>query len=102
MAMISETISNIEQKARVLIAQLTQLQRERVLLLEKNRELIEQNRTLQTDLLLRDSEISYLKKQLHTQEGERTGGHERNHHLKKEIDQYILEIDKCIDWLQNQ
>lgn len=100
--MISETANSIEQKARALIAHLTQLKRERVPLLEKNKELTEQNRTLQTDLLLRDSEISYLKKQLRTQEGERLDGHEQKHHLKKEIDQYILEIDKCIEWLQNQ
>jgi chromosome segregation ATPase len=100
--MISETINSIEQKAKVLIAQLTQLNRERVLLFEKNRELLEQNRTLQTDLILKNSEISHLKKHVRAQEGERKEGFEQKHQLKKEIDQYIIEIDKCIEWLQNQ
>ena len=100
--MISETINNIERKAQLLIAKLTQLESENATLLEKNRELLEQNRTLQTDLLLRNSEISFLKKETTAQEVERSEGNERNHHLRTEIDQYILEIDKCIEWLQNQ
>ena len=100
--MISETINNIQRKAQLLIAKLAQLEHENGLILEKNRELIEQNRILQTDLLLRNSEISFLKKETTAQEVERTEGHERNHHLRTEIDQYILEIDKCIEWLQNQ
>jgi predicted amino acid racemase len=100
--MISETINSIEQKAKVIIAQLTQLNREHALLLEQNRELLEQNRTLQTDLILKNSEISHLKKQVRTQEGERKEGFEQKHQLKTEIDQYIVEIDKCIEWLQNQ
>lgn len=96
----SETINSIERKAQLLIAKMTQLENENVLLLQKNRELLEQNRTLQTDLLLRNSEISYLKKQLEAVE--RTEGVEHNQHLRTEINQYITEIDKCIEWLQNQ
>jgi hypothetical protein len=99
LAMVSETVNNIEQKTKVLIAHLIQLDRERALLLEKNKELLEQNRTLQTDLILKNSEISHLKKQVKTQGGERV---EEKHHLKQEINQYITEIDKCIEWLQNQ
>ena len=100
--MISETVNNIEQKTKVLIAHLIQLDRERALLLEKNKELLEQNRTLQTDLILKNSEISYLKKQVRTQGGERVEENEQKQHLKQEINQYITEIDKCIEWLQNQ
>jgi hypothetical protein len=100
--MISETVSNIEQKAKVLIAQWEQASHERVLLLEKNRGLLEQNRSLQTDLILKNSEISLLKKQLRLQEGVKDEGFEQKHQLKTEIDQYIQEIDKCIEWLQNQ
>ena len=100
--MISETVNNIEQKTKVLIAHLIQLDRERALLLEKNKELLEQNRTLQTDLILKNSEISHLKKQVRTQGGERVEESEQKQHLKQEINQYITEIDKCIEWLQNQ
>ena len=100
--MISETVTNIEQKTKVLIAHLIQLDRERALLLEKNKELLEQNRTLQTDLILKNSEISHLKKQVKTQGGERQEEGEQKQHLKQEINQYITEIDKCIEWLQNQ
>jgi hypothetical protein len=100
--MISETVNNIEQKTKVLIAHLIQLDRERAFLLEKNKELLEQNRTLQTDLILKNSEISHLKKQVRTQGGERVEESEQKQHLKQEINQYITEIDKCIEWLQNQ
>jgi chromosome segregation ATPase len=102
LTMISETVNNIEQKTKVLIAHLIQLDRERALLLEKNKDLLEQNRTLQTDLILKNSEISHLKKQVRTQGGERVEESEQKQHLKQEINQYITEIDKCIEWLQNQ
>jgi hypothetical protein len=56
---------------------------------------------LQTDLLLRDSEISHLKTQL-VAHGEPKNGKARakTQHIRKEIDQYITEVDTCIEWLQ--
>jgi hypothetical protein len=55
-------------------------------------------------LLLRESEISHLKTQTLTvvEGGVKTEARERSQHLREEIDQHIQEIDKCIEWLQNQ
>jgi uncharacterized membrane protein len=100
---ISNIISNIEQKTNALVAELRAVREENAKLNTQNRDLMAQNRALQTDLLLRDSEISHLKKHSITeQEVVRTEAGTQNHQLRKEIDQYIVDIDKCIEWLQNQ
>ena len=94
-----QLVENIEQKAQLLVARLAQLTRDTAALTERNRELTEQNRTLQTRLLLSESEVSHLKtRQLqaaHSPEPSAT-----NHQIRKEIDQYVTDIDECIDWLQ--
>jgi chromosome segregation ATPase len=102
---ISEQVNNIEKKTRLLVARLSVLQKENATLKASNKELVEQNRNLNADLLLRDSEISHLKTQtvsVVAGEGVRTEARERSQHLREEIDQHIQEIDKCIEWLQNQ
>jgi poly(3-hydroxyalkanoate) synthetase len=98
---ISEIVNGIEQKTQLLVAKLAVLEKENASLIEKNQSLLEQNRGLQADLLLRNSEISQLGKQVESQEGEGVEEYERKHYLRKEIDQYIQDIDKCIEWLQN-
>ena len=102
MTTISKILNGIEQKAHLLTAQLEKLERENSLLTEKNRELAEQNRTLQTNLLLSNSEISHLQTQLETENKIEKGkeGQKQNPNLKREISQYIQEIDQCIEWLQ--
>ena len=55
-------------------------------------------------MLLTKSEISQLTQQAKPQNGqeeESKEARERKHHLRKEIDQYIVENDQCIEWLQN-
>jgi SMC interacting uncharacterized protein involved in chromosome segregation len=101
---ISEQINNIEKKVRLVVARMAMLQDENGTLKVKNRELVEQNRNLKADLLLRESEISHLKTQTLSvvEEGVKTEARERSQHLREEIDQHIQEIDKCIEWLQNQ
>jgi SMC interacting uncharacterized protein involved in chromosome segregation len=101
---ISEQINIIEKKVRLVVARMAMLQDENSTLKVKNRELVEQNRNLKADLLLRESEISHLKTQTLTvvEEGVKTEARERSQHLREEIDQHIQEIDKCIEWLQNQ
>jgi chromosome segregation ATPase len=101
---ISEQINSIEKKVRLVVARMAMLQDENGTLKVKNRELVEQNRNLKADLLLRESEISHLKTQTLTvvEEGVKTEARERSQHLREEIDQHIQEIDKCIEWLQNQ
>ena len=98
---VSDIVSNIDEKVRLLVEKLKVLESENHDLVDKNQALLEQNRTLQTDLLLRNSEISHLKKQVGTQDGDSVEVYERKHYLRKEIDQYIQDIDKCIEWLQN-
>ena len=91
-----QLVENIEQKAQLLVARLAQLTRDTAALTERNRELLEQNRALQTHLLLSESEVSHLKTQAaHSPEPSAT-----NHQIRKEIDQYVTDIDECIDWLQ--
>lgn len=103
MAEFSEQINNIEKKIRLVVARMAMLQDENATLKVKNRELVEQNRNLKADLLLRDSEISHIKTQTTVVEGGvKTEARERSQHLREEIDQHIQEIDKCIEWLQNQ
>ena len=104
MVAVSEIVIGIEQKVWLLVNKLAALERDNAELTEKNQALLEHNRTLQADLLLTKSEISQLTQQAKTQNGEEEESkeaRERKHHLRKEIDQYIVEIDQCIEWLQN-
>ncbi len=102
MADISNIIDNIEQKTSALVAQVVALREENAMLKTQNRELMAHNRALQTDKVLHDSEISQFKKYNTGQEVVRIEAGTQNHHLRQELDQYIVEIDKCIEWLQNQ
>lgn len=101
MVAISEIINSIEQRVQLLTSKVVVLEKQNAELIEKNQVLLEQNRTLQADLLLRNSEISQLEKQIESQDGSGVDVYERKHYLRKEIDQYIQDIDKCIEWLQN-
>lgn len=100
MTTIANILNNIEQKVRLLTTQLGKIERENSILTEKNRELAAQNRTLQTNLLLSNSEISHLQTQLETENKLGKEGQKQNPNLKREISQYIQEIDQCIEWLQ--
>jgi regulator of replication initiation timing len=101
-AELNETLESIERKTRLLIARLARLESDNAALLEQNQKLTTENRALQTDLLLRDSEISHLKTQVTvTQEQpKKDGSNVRTHKIRKEIDQYISDVDSCIEWLQ--
>lgn len=101
MAALTHTLDKIEQSVRLLKAKLERLERENAALIEQTRGLTEQNRALQTDLLMKESELSYLKTHLRTQETKENEAQGREEHLRKEIDQYVLsDIDETIGWLQ--
>ncbi len=102
MAELNETLESIERKTRLLIARLARLESDNAALLDQNQKLTTENRALQTDLLLRDSEISHLKTQMTvTQELPKNGkANVRTQQIRKEIDQYITDVDSCIEWLQ--
>ena len=102
MAEVNETLESIERKTRLLIARLARLESDNAALLDQNQKLSADNRSLQTDLLLRDSEISHLKTQLTVAHDSSINGKSnvKTQHIRKEIDQYIAEVDTCIEWLQ--
>ena len=100
MAGLTHTLENIERNVRLLQAKLEKLERENTVLIEQTRHLTEQNRVLQTDLLMKESEVSYLKTHLTTQVEKDKEAQGRQEHLRKEIDQYVTDIDECIGWLQ--
>jgi predicted nuclease with TOPRIM domain len=101
-AELNETLESIERKTRLLIARLARLESDNAALLDQNKKLTTENRALQTDLLLRDSEISQIKTQLTvTQDLPKNGSaNVRTQQIRKEIDQYITDVDSCIEWLQ--
>jgi predicted nucleic acid-binding Zn-ribbon protein len=101
-AELNETLESIERKTRLLIARLARLESDNATLLEQNQKLTTENRTLKTDVLMRDSEISHLKTQGEiTQDSSKNGlSNVRTHQIRKEIDQYITDVDSCIEWLQ--
>jgi regulator of replication initiation timing len=101
-AELNDTLESIERKTRLLIARLARLESDNAALLEHNQKLTTENRALQTDLLLRDSEISYLKtqKEITKEQPKKDVSNVRTHKIRKEIDQYISDVDSCIEWLQ--
>jgi regulator of replication initiation timing len=101
-AELNETLESIERKTRLLIARLARLESDNAALLEQNQKLTTENRALQTDLLLRDSEISHLKTQSEITKGQpkKDVSNVRTQKIRKEIDQYITDVDSCIEWLQ--
>lgn len=93
-----QLVENIDNKIQQLAAELK-------LLRQKNAVLINENKQLKTDLESKEAVVGELKYKLsNTQRGfeeQRGVGTDNSEELKKQIDQYIKEIDKCIEWLQN-
>ncbi len=91
-----DQIESIEIKVRQLALKLERLQRE-------NAALSAENQYLKAGMEKQEALISALKDKLENAQNaleEQTNedmAHSR--HLKQLIDQYILEIDKCIEWL---
>ena len=102
MAELNDTLESIERKTRLLIARLARLESDNAALLEQNQKLTTENRALQTDLLLRDSEISHLRTQVNIakEQPRKDVSNVRTQKIRKEIDQYISDVDSCIEWLQ--
>ncbi|MEO1260165.1 MAG: hypothetical protein AAFZ15_15325 [Bacteroidota bacterium] len=92
-------VENIEQKILSLIEELQTLR-------SNNAALSEENEKLKADLAVQSDRIGNLTERLYnTQQalaGQRgNNDQESSQKLRKQIDQYIDEIDKCIAWLQN-
>ena len=95
---LSEKIDNIELKIRQLALKLERFRKE-------NADLTQKNEQLKAELDKQKGTVSALKDKLTKTQGvlERQEVNESEHsqQLKQQLDQYIREIDKCIEWLQN-
>lgn len=95
---ISERLTGIEKKVKQLAAKMEQLQKLNVALKEENRKLkssvaVLKQQAGQPSEVAQIAAFDYDKKD--------DGAEKRTKKLKKEIGQYLKEIDKCIAWLQN-
>ena len=98
---LSDKIGAIERKVRQLALKLERLQKENTSLLEENDKLkgqlrAERNKAGQLELKLAEA-----PKKGAAIADERREDPGRTKQLRKEIDQHIKQIDKCIEWLQN-
>ncbi len=95
---LSEKIGSIELKVRQLALLLERLQNE-------NANLVDENKQLKDNLLDKNNRISELENGLantkQVLERKRENDPESSRKLRKDIEQYIKEVDKCIEWLQN-
>ena len=96
--MLSEQLNTIEGKIKQLIEKLAKSQEE-VDALKK------ENKYIRTELKNKVDKIGSLEykvsKTAQALEKKRDEDPKSSKDLRKEIDSYISEIDKCIEWLQN-
>jgi predicted nuclease with TOPRIM domain len=91
-------LENIERKVQQLAERLTALRKENTALTLENNKLnagLEAQQERIGELTLR---LSNTQRALAQQRGDETESSQR---LRKQIDQYINDIDQCIEWLQN-
>lgn len=95
---MTQQLENIEQKVRQLAEAMTALR-------QQNAVLSKENNKLKADLEAQQERTGELTERLTNSQqalaGQRGDDSESNQKLRKQIDQYINEIDKCIEWLQN-
>lgn len=95
---MTQQLDNIEQKVRQLAAAMDSLR-------QQNATLLKENNKLKAELEAQHERIGELTERLTNSQqalaGQRGDDSESTQKLKKQIDQYINEIDKCIEWLQN-
>ena len=95
---MTQQLENIEQKVRQLVEAMTVLRHQNAVLLKENNK-------LKAELEAQQERIGELTERLTNSQqalaGQRGDDSESNPKLRKQIDQYINEIDKCIEWLQN-
>ena len=94
---MTQQLDNIEQKARQLAEAMTALR-------HQNASLLKENNKLKAELEAQHERIGELTERLTNSQqalaGQRGDDSENTQKLRKQIDQYIQEIDKCIEWLQ--
>lgn len=95
---MTQQLENIEQKVRQLVGELESLRR-------NNAALTKENNKFKAEHEAQQERIGELTQRLTNSQqalaGQRGDDSESSQKLRKQIDQYITEIDKCIEWLQN-
>ncbi|MBK6946784.1 MAG: hypothetical protein IPH16_00725 [Haliscomenobacter sp.] len=95
---LSEQLERIELKLRQLALDMRQIKRQ-------NEELSHQNHQLQLEIALRDQTIARLQEGLSEAQSQlllqEQADADKARQLKVQVDQYLREIDKCIEWLTN-
>lgn len=96
---ITERIDSMELKVRQLVQKLERLQRD-------NTALKEENRTLKAELDRQTGAVEALTYKLEQSQQalntKRKPQPEDSEKLQQQLEQYIEEINKCIDWLHQQ
>ena len=95
MQALADKITGIEEKVKLLARKLEQVQTENAALKEENRKLRTDLAVIQEKGIQVGPPVAIVPK-----EKEKNGESLNSKKLKKEIDQYIKEIDKCIAWLE--
>lgn len=103
--MLTNRLENIEQKIRQLAKKMEQLQQLNVALEDENRKLKSNLAVLKEELNnqanTHKAAVAAPQQAMATAPTNTGTDDKRSKQLKKEIEQYIKEIDKCIEWLQN-
>lgn len=98
MTLLTQQLENIEQKVQQLVEAIAALR-------QQNAVLSKENIKVKAELEAQQERIGELTERLTNSQqalvGQRGDDSESNQKLRKQIDQYIKEIDKCIEWLQN-
>ncbi len=95
---LTDKLNNIELKVRQLALRLERLQNENNTLLLENKNLKSMLQQNTAKLGQMEEKVVQSKVALDSNRGDDP---EYSKKLRKEIEQYISEIDKCIEWLQN-
>ena len=94
---LSNKLDQIELKLRQLALKIERLEKAKTTLLEENE-------ALKTKLKKGDSKTLSLEQKLRKThevlESKRTNDPGRTQKVRKELERYIKEIDKCIEWLE--
>jgi len=96
---LAERLTGIEKKVKQLAKKMEQLQK-------NNLALEEENRKLKSGLAVYKQQASQppnvgVATTASNRANDKSGADKRSKKMKKEIEQYLKEIDKCIMWLQN-
>lgn len=94
---LSERIDSIELKVRQLALKMERMQKENAVLQKENKQLkAELDRQKGTASVLKDK-LETTQRALGLQREEQPGHSEK---LRDQLDQYIHELDQCIEWLR--